>query len=181
MELSLSDLRKRYRETVTENENLHTLLSYLAQRPEVEALNIFQRLRLSNDPLAVLDIVKHGDLLLQQHIIGAAGNARDKIRLIEETALAQSPLRVPARPWTSIAGDGIVSELTSSFIALDSPFLFAFIDRDCFLDDMRAATPDAAKYCSPVLVNAICSLRSVRTSFSAFQTSCRLTFRSAYL
>ena len=78
---------------------------------------------------------------------------------IDAEALASSPLKVPARPWTSVAGDGIVSNLISSFFKWDDSYLYSFVDRELFLRDMRSGVE--SQYCSPLLVNSICAARSV--------------------
>jgi hypothetical protein len=69
--------------------------------------------------------------------------------------------RVPARPWTVLAGDGLVSELVSAFFTYDHCSGIPFVDQECFLADMRAEDITQARFCSPFLVNAICALRCV--------------------
>ena len=79
---------------------------------------------------------------------------------VDAEALAESPLKVPARPWTSVAGDGIVSDLISAFFRWDDSFIYPFIDRALFFRDMKLAEL-GSRYCSPLLVNAICATRAV--------------------
>lgn len=69
--------------------------------------------------------------------------------------------RRPARPWTAVAGDGLVSNLVSHFFELEHRFLTSHIDREVFIDEMIEADAEKAEFCSPLLVNAICALSSV--------------------
>ena len=127
----------------------------------------FQRLRLSNDPLGVLRLVKSADLLLQSSNIRPTDQsalADPRVQKLDADALAHSSVKVSARPWTTIAGDGIVSELINSFFAFENTFLLPAIDLEAFLQDMEKRNIGDAKYCSPLLVNALCALRSVSLS-----------------
>ncbi|GKT81471.1 C6 transcription factor [Colletotrichum tofieldiae] len=74
----------------------------------------------------------------------------------------EDSLNVSAKPWTDLADDAVVSELMAGFFQWDEPFVLAFVDQKSFLEDMRQCSPETARYCSPLLVNAICALRSVR-------------------
>jgi hypothetical protein len=80
---------------------------------------------------------------------------------LDVAALSKSTFQVHARPWTTVANDGLVSELLSSFFASDGCFYLSFVDQQYFLDDMEAGDIDKAELCSPLLVNAICALRCV--------------------
>ncbi|KAF4925805.1 Nitrogen assimilation transcription factor nit-4 [Colletotrichum viniferum] len=55
-------------------------------------------------------------------------------------------------------GEG--ADQITSFFLLDATFFLAFVEQEAFLEDMRSCSPETARYCSPVLVNAICALRS---------------------
>jgi hypothetical protein len=134
----------------------------MTNQPEGVARDILRRLRTTNDPESLLNLVTRGDLLQQAHVVSTVGDECHNIRDIEESAIQESAIKVSSRPWTGIAGDGVVSHLISSFMEFDQPFLFSFIDKDRFVEDMRAGSPERARYCSPFLVNAICALRSVR-------------------
>jgi hypothetical protein len=83
------------------------------------------------------------------------------LETLDAAALDESTFQVHARPWTTLANDGLVSELLSSFFASDGCFYLSFIDQQYFLDDMEAGDIDNAKLCSQLLVNAICALRCV--------------------
>ncbi|GAW13360.1 hypothetical protein ANO14919_027440 [Xylariales sp. No.14919] len=158
--LSRSSARKELANKLSrENMELRQLFHDLSKRPEPEAYNIFQRLRLVDDPIALAHSIRQAELLLP---VGVPEDS-DKfttLRKLELDALEKSPIKIPARPWTTIAGDGIVSELISAWFKWDHSFLYPFIDRECFIREIRAAEPRGAKYCSPFLVNAICALRS---------------------
>lgn len=95
----------------------------------------------------------------------ATGDAEQTLRsgteILDLQSLKSNPLRVNARPWTTIGNDGIVSELISSFFVHDNCFYMSFIDQQCFLDDMRAGDVTGSDFCSPLLINAICALRCV--------------------
>lgn len=80
---------------------------------------------------------------------------------IEAESLQETSLRLPARPWTTVAGDGIVSGLVSRFFDIDQPFFCVMVDHSALISDMRASDTAVARYCSPMLVNAICALGAV--------------------
>ena len=80
---------------------------------------------------------------------------------LDVAAMSGSNFQVHARPWTTLAGDGLVSALLSSFFTSDGCFYLSFVDQQYFLDDMNAGDVDMAIFCSPLLVNAICALRCV--------------------
>ncbi len=147
-----------------ENSRLWQLFRDLRELPRNEADEILTRLRHTGDPYAVLRLARNvsptsaaGPSFVSQE----EGQSNTRLPAIDMRALANSSMRVSARPWTLIAGDGIVSDLISSFFRWDDIFFFPFIDREAFLQDMRSNDPAKAKYCSPLLVNAICASRSV--------------------
>lgn len=81
------------------------------------------------------------------------------------------PLRhIRLEIWTTTGGIEIVAELLAIFFAEENPFPLGFIDRDCFLEDMRNGDGRSTKYCSKLLVNAICAISSVSTSFCSIQS-----------
>jgi hypothetical protein len=118
-------------------------------------------MRTSDDPIALLQSVENGADILPNPSNYSAGDKR--LDEIDATALLNSYIQVPARPWTCIANDGLVSDLISSFFTWDR-FLYPFVHQQAFLQEMRFASAQEAKYCSPLLVNAICALRSVMSS-----------------
>lgn len=148
-----------------ENHELRNLIRLLSALSEPEAHDIFMRLRTTDDPIAVLRFVKDAKLLLVNPPVNAHPTASNpRLQAIDLLALEDSHFKMHARPWTVVAGDGIVSALISSFFTWEDTFFYPFIDQPAFLDDMRNGSPETAKYCSPFLVNAICATRCVRES-----------------
>ncbi|KAI9676603.1 MAG: hypothetical protein M1822_008317 [Bathelium mastoideum] len=119
----------RNRQLSRDNANWEELFGNLLGRPEDEAFELLRRLRLSKDPLEVLDFVRHGDLLLSCGIPSARNERESQI---DAMALEHAPIKVPAKPWTLVAGDGIVSELVSAWFKWDDAFGYPFVDRDAF-------------------------------------------------
>ncbi|KAI0471413.1 putative C6 transcription factor [Xylaria cf. heliscus] len=142
-----------------ENRQLRQLFHDLSRRPETEALHLFQRLRAADDPIALAYSIRQAELLLPNPTMEDRGELTMEQQL-ELDAFGRSPIKISARPWTTVAGDGIVSELISAWFKWDNAFLYPFIDRECFIQDIREGDPKSAMYCSPFLVNAICALRS---------------------
>ncbi|KAF4880145.1 Nitrogen assimilation transcription factor nit-4 [Colletotrichum siamense] len=158
----LVSIRKRKEELERENEDLHEFLRFLISRPEEEAFEIFKRLRASGDALEVLNFVRTADLLLQRRQVGDDVNQETpkETTAERENDLPVSHFKVPAKPWTNLANDIIVSDLITSFFLWEAPFFLPFVDQQAFLDDMRGCSPETATYCSRLLVHAICALRS---------------------
>ena len=139
------------------------LFESLRIRPEAEAVEILRRLRATADPLATLRLVREGNPLMPRLVAADQADSHySKPLQLDQEAFRNSTIRLRARPWTNVAGDGLVSELVSSFFMWDNPFYFSFIDRECFLADMAQERIDGARYCSPLLVSAICAMRCVR-------------------
>lgn len=144
---------------------MHQLFDFIHNRTEADAWEIFKRIRTSKDPLAVLQSVKDADLVLPNpSLVAAASDLNDpRIRKLDDNARDTSPFHVPARPWTAVAGDGLVSELVCGLFAWDA-YPFPFFHPNAFLADMRRMDPNTAQYCSPFLVNAICAFRAFISS-----------------
>ncbi|KAJ2975588.1 hypothetical protein NUW58_g8308 [Xylaria curta] len=142
-----------------ENAELRQLFDDISKRPEPEAYNIFQRLRAGDGPIALAHSIRQAELLLPPTTTGGH-DASLTLQQLDSKALEGSPIKIPAQPWTIVAGDGIVSELISAWFKWDNAFLYPFIDRECFIRDMSIGDVKSAQYCSPFLVNAICALRS---------------------
>ncbi|KAI0551528.1 putative C6 transcription factor [Xylaria curta] len=157
--LSRSSARKEItKQLQRENAELRQLFHDLSTRQESEALNIFQRLRETGDPIALARSIRQAELLLPP-TVGDCDNLTI-VRNLELDAFGRSPMKIQAQPWTTVAGDGVVSELISSWFKWDNAFLYSFIDRECFMEDIHDGDPDNAVHCSPFLVNAICAFRS---------------------
>ncbi|KAK0718616.1 hypothetical protein B0T26DRAFT_676756 [Lasiosphaeria miniovina] len=138
-----ADLKVTFEQLERENSDFKDLLAYLRFRPEKEAFEIYRRLRASDNPLAVLQYFREAETLLIAPSTAGSGMADRHAADIDAEALAQSDLKVPARPWTPVAGDGLVSSLITAFF-----------------NNMRRGVL-GAHYYTPLLVNAICVLRSL--------------------
>jgi len=157
-------MRRKNESLQSELDQLRTLLDYIRNRSEVESMEIYRRVRTAADPMDVVELLRGSDLLLRN-----SGTDRDRtggsetpasgLGNLELSAFEHSSIKVRAKPWTQVAGDGLVSELISSFFAYDNGFYLSFIDQECFLDDMQAGDTANSDFCSPLLVNAICALR----------------------
>jgi hypothetical protein len=157
-------MRRKNESLQNEIDQLRSRLEYIRTRSEVESMEIYRRVRIAVDPLDVVELLRGGDLLLQHSVPEQSGESQAQIpglESLELSVLEQSAIKVRARPWTRIAGDGLVSELISSFFSYDNGFYLSFVDQESFLDDMQAGDVASAEFCSPVLVNAICALRCV--------------------
>lgn len=144
---------------------MQQLFEFIHNRTEADAWEIFKRIRLSKDPFAVLQSVKDADLVLPNpSLVAAASDLNDpRIRKLDDNARDKSPIRVPARPWTAVAGDGLVSELVYGLFAWEA-YPFPFFHPNALLADMQRMDPNTAQYCSPFLVNAMCAFTAVRAS-----------------
>lgn len=160
-------MRRKNESLQNELDQLRSLLEYIRTRSEVESMEIYRRVRLAVDPLDVVELLRGGDLLLQQRAPEQSGEGEAPaagLENLELSALEHSSIKVHARPWTRIAGDGLVSELISSFFAYDNGFYLSFVDQESFLDNMLSGDIANSEFCSPLLVNAICALRCVSHS-----------------
>lgn len=148
-----------------EYNGLLDLYMYIQTRPLPDAVGVVQRIQRDKDPQAVLRLLRDGDLLLEATATArkfADDNKQATISRIDTAALRLSPIRVPARPWTEVATDGLVSELMSIFFVIEQPFIATFVDRKCFLEEIRTGKPGRdLDFCSSLLVNAICAYTAV--------------------
>ena len=140
---------------------LKDLFEHIGSCAEAEAEEIYRQLRIVGHPHDLVHSLRATNLPLRAHPISGTEKVANGLGDLELSALASSAIKVPARPWTLLAGDELVSELVSAFFAHDHGFRIPFIDQEYFLDDMRAGSIAEARFCSPLLVNAICALRCV--------------------
>lgn len=143
---------------------LRERLNRFIPAPEAEALSMSQDSRGSAGPLD--STLGYDTSHASQQNNAPAGNDTlfSSLENLDSSALSLSRFKLRAQPWTTLAGDGLVSELVSSFFACDNCFYLPFIDEECFVHDMQAGDIENADFCSPLLVNSICALRCV--SFS---------------
>ena len=154
-------LRQKNETLQGEVNQLRELLGRIDHAPEAEVLDRQHRPE-SGELLVQAIEVGNGNNSAQQSVAQSRSNELSSaLEDLDFSAISASNLRLHARPWTVIAGDGLVSELLSSFFANDNCFYLPFVDQECFLHDMQAGDIIQADFCSPLLVNAICALRCV--------------------
>lgn len=171
-------MRRKNESLQNELDQLRSLLDGIRNRSEVESMEIFRRVRAAVDPMDVVELLRGSDLLLQNSAPERSSGSETPasgLGNLELSALEHSSIKVRAKPWTRVAGDGLVSELISSFFAYDNGFYLSFIDQECFLDDMQASDVENADFCSSLLVNAICALRCVSHSIVVHTCACPYT------
>ena len=154
-------LKRKYNDLQNDNDRYRGLYEFIRRRPASEAQVIFNRIRASQNPLEVFRSIQDADLLLFRTPSDMPGEVDPRLQKIDQEALQKAPIKVHAGPWTRVAGDGIVSELISAFFEVESLYFFASVYRDAFVHDMNQCEPHQAKYCSPLLVNAMCGFRCV--------------------
>jgi hypothetical protein len=164
--MGVAKLKSRADSLQSENTRLWELFRLLGTLPRDEADELVGHIRSADHPTAIWRLARDSSPSLQDGqgpdvIPTGAPRRGPRLLAIDLRALSKSRVRVSARPWTVIAGDGVVSDLISSVFAWDDPFFFPFIDRGAFLEDMRRNDVKNATYCSPFLVNAICASRYV--------------------
>jgi hypothetical protein len=155
-------MRRKNDALQAEVDRLRELLTHNRSITKTKPLEDDQRLLESANLKDVATIPEDGSISPQPY----ATDIRDEtlafaLENLDIAALSKSTFQVHARPWTTLAEDGLVSELLSSFFASDGCFYLSFVDQQYFLDDMKAGDVGMAKLCSPLLVNAICALRCV--------------------
>lgn len=129
------------------------LFRLLREKTDLEALEILRRIRRADEPLAVLDAIKQAEILIPD----PSSNARvgDPVWMrLDQSALGASIIKVPARPWTAVAEDGLVSDL-SVISSLGMEPTSSIGRPRSFLDHMRRGDPKEASCCSPLLVNPV--------------------------
>ncbi|PFH61397.1 hypothetical protein XA68_17449 [Ophiocordyceps unilateralis] len=156
-----------------ENVTLLNFFRSLGELPKHEAADILAKIRATEDPMAILRLARDVSASLRHGPDPAseAASSDPRLRAADLRALLNSPLRLSARPWTVVAGNGLVSDLIASFFVWDDPFFFPFIDREAFLEDMRSNDIEKARYCSPFLVNAMCASRCFTSPAAKFHSS----------
>lgn len=140
------------------------LLGTLRDSGDARALSIINLVR-SDAPLHELKLYideqvrerKSPELIEVRDQVSSMQETRNKVprRVLGLKNLAdQPPIRVPAKPWTTVTDDEVfVSHLISLYFTWYHP-CFPWIDRDLFIRDMEAGRRDS-QYCSPFLVNTI--------------------------
>lgn len=150
-------------EQAREIKRLRDFLTSLASRRESEAAEVLASWRrivqTAEDPLNALTcFTTPGALPASPSLFGITDR---EVESVDARALPASDIGLSAKPWTSVAGDRLVSHLISSFFSWDDPCVYTFLDRELFIRDMRSGNRSQSQFCSPLLVNALCALRSV--------------------
>ena len=158
-----------------DKQRMQDLFGYIRNRPPQEVDEIVKRIRNSTDISDVLRFIEEGDILQEQKLQDKCSDSR-KSR-IDADALRASRLKVPARPWTNVAGDGLVSNLVSSFLDAEQPYSCPMLDPEAFISDMTAADVAKARYCSPLLVNAMCAVGAVSGIVDGRKQNTVLTYK----
>jgi hypothetical protein len=147
--------RQKHQTLQSEVDRLRQFFSYIRDVSETQAEVVYRRLRTASVP-------QHLDRVIEDPTFSSIQNlSRSGTKDFESTTLASNVTRDHAQPWTTLAGDDLVSELISAFFTHDHCFRISFVNEVCFLNDMQAGDISRAKFCSPFLVNAICALRCV--------------------
>ncbi|BCR85993.1 Zn(II)2Cys6 transcription factor [Aspergillus chevalieri] len=90
--------------------------------------------------------------------------ARPRRYVMAIQRLADIPIyRVPAKPWTTVTDDDLVSHLISIWLTWSHPW-FRWVNRDLFIRDMQAGNLDC-EFCSPFLVNSILAETSLYSDY----------------
>ncbi|XPS70319.1 hypothetical protein M3J09_002544 [Ascochyta lentis] len=151
-------LQRRLGEVEAERDSLRDLLNLIQTQPDDEAAEIFRRLRMDRNPLVTLQTIKQARTLLPNPDPVSQFQGYPQIETLDAASARLSPLKLRARPWTTVAGDGVVSALISKFFIWDGSYMLPFIDRTCFVRDMKTGDVHS-EFCSPFLVSAICTLQ----------------------
>ncbi|KAM4057836.1 C6 transcription factor [Hirsutella rhossiliensis] len=160
-ETVLLSLKKKHGALEGENGKYKELLTLLRTKPDDEAHEILRRIRSADEPLLVLVEIRHAELLLAEPSpTSERASHDDRLLRLDQEAHDSSVIKVPAKPWTVVADDGLVSELITEYFTWDHAYLLPSVDRDVFLQEMRGRDPSTARWCSPLLVNAICAHKS---------------------
>lgn len=91
-----------------------------------------------------------------------------------------SVIKVPALPWTDVAGDEVVSQLMFQYFTFDYLHGFPPIPCSIFLSEMQTANPATAFCCSALLVNAICARQCVSLNHTPQAGAMRSSWFSSF-
>ncbi|EFZ00818.2 Zn(2)-C6 fungal-type DNA-binding domain protein [Metarhizium robertsii ARSEF 23] len=154
-----SVLKQKRDDLMNENEQYRELFQLLCTKPKDEALELFRRIRESGEPFIVFEAVRQAEVLFPNHSPSETYGSYQLERL-DRLALDGSIIKVPARPWTIVAGDGLVSELITNLFHFNGTYLLPVLEKDVFIEDMKSGHVIGSRYCTPFLVNAICAVES---------------------
>ncbi|SMR50161.1 unnamed protein product [Zymoseptoria tritici ST99CH_3D1] len=152
---------KRKHESVQDDlDRMTELYDYIRSRSEGEVWDLVSQIRQTADPFKFLKLVRdrNGDLPTGL----PEPNVKAMMRQLDASALEESRIKVRASPWTSIAGDGIVSHLISRAL---EPSVTTFIDEEALTTDMSVQNPGTTPYCSALLVNVLCAFGTFGSTY----------------
>jgi hypothetical protein len=133
-------------------------------------LEILKRIRGNLDPLAVVQLIRDGDILLHNPSLkDRANDPSSQGDTNDHNPSDMLPDCSIASPWTTIASRERVRDFVNIFIEKEQPFLMSFIDKNMFLADMQAKPERSrdGRFCSALLINAICSIIACRSRIAA--------------
>lgn len=164
----ITELRRRHDELVAQNAQLMELYNTLRTRPEADAQEILRRIRATDDLDQALQLIRAGVTLA-----GIRGPQQGAEQSVSQPRRPGNSQCSRSHPWTNVAAadDGLVQELIDLFLSDDHPYFLAFIEKECFLSDFHYGNRHGVKYCSQLLVNAICAVSCVRSSPKTFYQS----------
>ncbi|KAL8825677.1 MAG: hypothetical protein Q9191_004266 [Dirinaria sp. TL-2023a] len=133
-----------------------------------------RRLRSLRNAVETLEQLYHYIQVMPEAQLFGGKDNDERLRLLDVVALDESDIKVLARPWTTVAGNGIVSQLISVFFHHYQPIIMPFINRQAFVADMATGQIGSASTCSPVLVNAISAYAAINSQHVwAVNKACR--------
>ncbi|OWT43090.1 hypothetical protein VFPPC_17734 [Pochonia chlamydosporia 170] len=163
-----SAFKRKYNTIEEELNTLRRLFSYIQDRPQSEAQGIMARLQSCKDPAESLQhFVTETSESYSVGSVGSEGDfvgvqvsqtfSTDPSQFVIDPSLLKLPVKVPARPWTTVAGNDAVSEIISQFFIDGRPLALPIVNHNKFVEEMNLGDPKSASCCSPLLVNAICA------------------------
>ncbi|KAG5989358.1 hypothetical protein E4U43_004516, partial [Claviceps pusilla] len=114
---TLTTLKSRNAALLHENEQLRHLFVALRTASPSRGQDMLARLRAADDPLHALRAIQRVTSPLSSSLASSSSPPSSpdmrldaRLERLELLALRESSIRVDARPWTAVAGDGLVSE-----------------------------------------------------------------------
>ncbi|KAG5957392.1 hypothetical protein E4U58_006110 [Claviceps cyperi] len=154
-------LKKKYRALVRDYNRLakeaHMLrrfYGHIRAAPEGQSFSVFQKIRASRNSRP-LDVLESLDETYQERneFFTSYGHSNGE----NNEADSNQDIEVRAAPWTTVAGDGVVSELITQYFTFDYLYVFPPINRTIFIREMASPSVHPGLCCSQLLVNAICA------------------------
>jgi hypothetical protein len=155
-------LKRKQNELQIELTEYQEVFKFIQTRPPAEVQDIIRRIRSEHSVGSVLRLVQSGDPILESYNMSLRKASSPEVEQVDLEALQKSRIKVRANPWTTVAGDGVVSELISIFFEPMNFVSTSYVDMRCFLHDMESGNIRTAMFCTPLLVNAMCSFAAVR-------------------